>query len=140
MAEPFATAIRVRYAECDFQGVVFNSHYLAYVDVAMTELWRSGVGGYKQMLDRGVDMVVAESRLRFHASARFDDELRLEVVVADLGRTSIQTRHRICRGAELLVEVEMRHVVVDLATLGKTPIPDWLRAGLAPWSDPATDS
>jgi acyl-CoA thioester hydrolase len=140
MAEPFATAIRVRYAECDFQGVVFNSHYLAYVDVAITELWRSVVGGYQQMLDRGVDMVVAESRLRFHAPARFDDELRLEVVVAALGRTSIHTRHRICRGPELLVEVEMRHVVVDLTTLRKTPIPDWLRAGLAPWSDPATDS
>jgi acyl-CoA thioester hydrolase len=133
MAEPFATTLRVRYAECDQQGVVFNAHYLAYIDVAMTELWRAAVGGYGLMLDKGVDMVVAESRLRFHASAQFDDELRLEVAVAELGTTSIHTHHRILDDGELLVEADMRHVMVDLATLTKTPIPDWLRTGLAQW-------
>ncbi len=29
------------------QGVVFNAHYLAYVDVAITELWRAAFGGYE---------------------------------------------------------------------------------------------
>ena len=56
-------------------GVVFNAHYLAYFDVSITELWRAAFGGYQAMLDRGIDMVVAEAQLRFHASARFDDEL-----------------------------------------------------------------
>ena len=135
MAEPFATTLRVRYAECDLQGVVFNSHYLAYLDVTMTELWRSAVGGYREMVDKGVDMVVAEARLRFHASARFDDELRLEAVVAELGNTSIHTRHQIHRGTELLVDADMRHVMVDLKTLEKTPIPGWLRTPLARWGD-----
>ncbi len=133
MAEPFATTLRVRYAECDLQGVVFNAHYLAYIDVAMTELWRAAVGGYRTMLDNGVDMVVAETRLRFHASAKFDDQLRLEVGVSELGNTSIHTHHRVLGDGELLVEADMRHVTVDLSTLKKTPIPDWLRAGLSPW-------
>ena len=113
MAEPFTHTMRVRYAECDLQGVVFNAHYLAYVDVAITELWRAAFGGYQEMLDRDVDVVVAEAQLRFHASARFDDELTLEATVTHLGTTSIVSRHRILRDDELLVECTIRHVFVD---------------------------
>jgi acyl-CoA thioester hydrolase len=136
MAEPFSPfshQLRVRFAECDPQGVVFNSHYLAYVDVAITELWRAALGNYQTMLDRGVDVVVAEARLRFRSPARFDDEVRLEVTVTHMGNTSIISQHRICRGDDVLVEVEIRHVTVDRATLAKLPIPDWLRDGLSPW-------
>ena len=39
------------------QGVAFNAHYLNYFDTSMTELWRAAFGGYRAMLDRGVDMV-----------------------------------------------------------------------------------
>jgi acyl-CoA thioester hydrolase len=131
---PFATALRVRYAECDMQGVVFNSHYLAYVDVAITELWRAAFGSYASMLERGVDVVVAEAQLRFHRSARFDDALTLEVMVHHLGTTSIITDHRICRGRELLVQCTIRHVLVDREALSKTEIPDWMRRQLAPWT------
>ena len=131
---PFAHTIRVRFAECDPQGVVFNAHYLAYVDIAITELWRAAFGSYQAMLERGFDVVVAEANLRFRAPARFDDELRLEVDVTHLGTTSIITRHRICREQQALVEVEIRHVMVDRDSLAKAPIPDWVRAGLSRWT------
>ena len=29
MGEPYEYTLRVRYGECDLQGVVFNAHYLA---------------------------------------------------------------------------------------------------------------
>ena len=60
MAEPFIYRLRVRYSECDLQGVLFNANYLAYIDHTITELWRAAYGGYTVMLDRGVDIVVAE--------------------------------------------------------------------------------
>jgi acyl-CoA thioester hydrolase len=134
VAESFRHPLRVRYAECDAQGVVFNAHYLAYVDVAITELWRAAFGSYDEMLRRGVDVVVAEAHLRFRAPARFDEELTLEATVKHLGTTSIVTVHRICRDREPLVDVEIRHVMVDRDNLVKTPIPEWARAGLAPWT------
>ena len=126
--------LRVRYAECDVQGVVFNANYLAYFDISMTELWRAAFGSYQVMLERGVDVVVAEANLRFRSPARFDDELVCKVSVTHLGNTSIVTRHRIVRQDELLVEVEIRHVMVANETLAKTPIPEWVRVGLAPWT------
>lgn len=115
------------------QGVVFNAHYLAYCDENMTELWRVAFGGYGAMLDRGVDMVVAEAQLRFHAAASFDQELALEVGVRRMGTTSLLTRHRILHAENLLVSGELRHVIVDRATLEKTPIPEWMRSGLEPY-------
>jgi acyl-CoA thioester hydrolase len=133
VGEAFTHSMRVRYAECDVQGVVFNAHYLAYVDVAITELWRAAFGGYGEMLDRGLDLVVAEAQLRFRAAAHFDDELTLAVTVAHVGTTSVVTHHRILRGPELLVECTIRHVMVDRDTLLKTSIPDWARERLAPW-------
>src|ERR1700752_3383757 len=78
VASPFSHPLRVRYAECDKQGVVFNSHYLAWFDISMTELFRAAFGSYGVNLERGVDIVVGEARLRFRAPARFDDLVDLE--------------------------------------------------------------
>ena len=139
MPAPLAHTLRVRYAECDPQGVVFNAHFLAYFDVGITELFRAAFGSYQAMIDRGVDFVVAEAGLRYRRPAHFDDELTLEVAVTRLGTTSITTSYRVLRDGELLVDGTLRHVLIDLKTLvgrepdAKTAIPDWMREGLAPY-------
>jgi acyl-CoA thioester hydrolase len=133
MGRPFVHRLRVRYAECDRQGVVFNAHYFAYFDLAMTELWRAAMGRYDAMIERGIDMVVAEAQARFLDSARFDDEIDLEVAVERLGTTGSTTHHRVVRDGDVLVEGALRHVFVDPETLEKTPIPDWLREALEPY-------
>jgi acyl-CoA thioester hydrolase len=131
MTRPFVHRLRVRYGECDPQGIVFNANYFAYFDVVITELWREVLGGYPAMMERGIDIVVGAASATFRAAARFDDELTLELVVTNLGTTSMTTRIAVRREEELCVEGEMRHVFVDLATLEKTPIPEDIRAGLA---------
>jgi acyl-CoA thioester hydrolase len=130
---PFLHPLRVRYAECDPQQIVFNANYFAYFDVAMTELWRAAIGHYGAMLERGVDMVVAEASARFLGAARFDDAIELEVSITNLGTTACTTSHRVLRDGEALVEGTMRHVFVDPHSLEKVPIPDWMREALAPW-------
>ncbi len=122
--------LRVRYGECDAQGVVFNANYFAYFDIALTELWREALGGYTAMLDTGVDMVVARASADFRGAARFDDALDVEIEVVRLGTTSLVTGLRIRRDGALLVEGEMVHVFVDRATLAKTPVPADIRAAL----------
>jgi acyl-CoA thioester hydrolase len=144
VAEPFIHRLRVRYAECDPQGVLFNANYLAYIDHTITELWRAAYGGYQAMLDRGVDIVVAEVRMRFLGSARFDEEVIVEATVRRLGTTSVTSAFRFRRadGGDQLLDAEIRHVWIDRATAAKTPMPDWARAGLAPWhaDDAAPDA
>jgi acyl-CoA thioester hydrolase len=129
----FVHPLRVRYAECDPQQIVFNANYFAYFDIAMTELWRAALGGYGLMLERGIDMVVAEASARFRGAAHFDEEIGLEVSITRLGTTACTTKHRVLRDGEELVEGSMRHVFVDGDSLEKVPIPDWMREALAPW-------
>jgi acyl-CoA thioester hydrolase len=132
---PLTHKLRVRYGECDPQGVVFNAHFLAYFDIAITELFRAAFGSYQAIVDRGVEFVVAEAGLRYHRPAHFDDELTLEVAITRLGTTSITTSYRILRDQELLVDGTLRHVLMTLVERtpdAKTAIPAWMRERLAP--------
>src|ERR1700739_4894534 len=110
MAAPYVHELRVRYGECDPQGIVFNANYLLYFDVAFTEMWRAAVGPWQEMVQRGIDAVVAETNLHFLAPARFDDELALRVHVGHLGRTAVTTQIEVLRGDELLLSGWLRHV------------------------------
>jgi acyl-CoA thioester hydrolase len=133
MPEPFRHRLRVRWSECDLQGVVFYPQYLAYLDHTVTELWREGVGPYMQIVqEHGVEMVVAEAGMRYRDSARFDDELEIAASVTRLGSTSVTTAFRIARVADgaLLTEGELRHVFVDAESFAKREIPAAVRSGL----------
>ncbi len=123
--------IRVRYGECDPQGVVFNAHYFAYFDIALTELWRAAFGSYTSVVQDGTDVVVVEAGATFRAPARFDDEIDVTIEVAKLGTTSMVTSLAIRRDGALLVEGELAHVFVDTTALTKVPIPERVRAALA---------
>jgi acyl-CoA thioester hydrolase len=132
VSPPFRHRLRVRYAECDPQGIVFNANFVMYFDVAITELWREAFGSYDQMLAGGTDMVVAEVRVRYLGSARFDDELELGLTISRLGNTGMTTDLTVARlpDDEPVAEGELRHVFVDPETMRKKPIPDDLRAAL----------
>ena len=59
----FVHELRVRYGECDPQGIVFNANYLLYFDVAFTEYWRDRGRPLGRDGELGVDAVVAEANL-----------------------------------------------------------------------------
>ena len=134
---PFVHSLRVRFHECDPQGVVFNAHYFAYFDIALTEMWREAFGSYGDVVASGTDVVVVEAGASFRAPARFDDELDVELRIERLGTTSMAMATAIRRDGELLVEGRIVHVFVDTATMGKQAIPDRLRAGLEAYASPA---
>ena len=37
----FFHALRVRWVEVDMQKIVFNGHYLMYLDTAVSDYWRA---------------------------------------------------------------------------------------------------
>jgi acyl-CoA thioester hydrolase len=127
---PFVHRLRVRFHECDPQGVVFYAHYFAYVDVALTEMWREAFGSYGDVVAAGTDVVVVEAASTFRASARFDDDLDVELRIERLGTTSMAMATAVRRDDELLVDGRIVHVFVDAATMGKKAIPDHMRAAL----------
>jgi acyl-CoA thioester hydrolase len=139
VSPPFRHRLRVRWAECDPQGVVFNAHFVMYFDTVMTELWREALGGYTAMLETGTDMVVAEVTVRYLGPARFDDELDIGATVTRLGTTAMTTRLTVERGVDAadVAEGELRHVFVDAKTMQKKPMPDDVRRALEPYAGAA---
>jgi acyl-CoA thioester hydrolase len=139
MPDVFTHTLRVRYGECDSQGVVFNANWLAYFDVVITELWRELIGDYTGMVEEGADMMVAEAGIRFRGPARFDDLVEFRLSVASMGSTALSTRIEAWVGDTLAVEGTMRHVFVEPGTNIKRPIPENIRAALEPlWSEEPT--
>lgn len=123
--------LRVRYVECDMQGRVFNGHYLTWVDMAHSEALRELFGSYRELTDRGIDLVVAAAELQFRAPATFDDELLIAVSLEEPGRTSLRSHFAITRGADPIAQATMVHVCVDAGSFEKQPWPDWFRRRLA---------
>ena len=115
----FVHRLRVRFHECDPQGVVFNAHYFSYFDVALTEMWRAAFGSYANVVQDGTDVVVVEAGAKFRAPARFDDEVDVELAIERLGTTSMTMAAAVRRDGQLLVEGRMVHVFVDSGDAGQ---------------------
>jgi acyl-CoA thioester hydrolase len=133
VAKTFVHRLRVRYSECDAQGVVFNGQYLFLYDVAITELFREAIGPYDEMVAGGTDLVVAEARLRYLAGARFDDEVDIELPIVKLGTTSMTVTPSFRVNGKAMVEGEVRHVFIEPGTSTKREIPGDIRRALEPY-------
>ena len=92
---------RVRFAEVDLQGIVFNPRYFEYFDIAVTEYMRAAGFAYPGGLTSlGADFFAVDAQATFRASAHFDDELEIGVRVARIGRTSVRFELAVLRARE----------------------------------------
>ena len=128
-----AYRLRVRWAEVDMQKVVFNAHYLTYIDTAIAEYWREiGLPYPEGYVDRyGADVYLRKATVDYLGSAHYDDELSVLCRVAALGTTSLTMRFEIWREGDTaspLVVAELVYVNVDAATKRPRPLPDDFRA------------
>jgi YbgC/YbaW family acyl-CoA thioester hydrolase len=120
--------LRVRWAEVDMQGIVFNAHYLMYFDVGMTEYWRALALPYAEAMQAlGGELYVRKATLEFVASARMDDEVDVALRCERIGHTSMTMTGAIFRGERALVGAEIVYVFADPATQTARPVPAALR-------------
>lgn len=120
--------LRVRWAEVDLQRIVFNPHYLMYIDTAFTEYWRAMAIPYEAIPALlGGDLYVKKSSLEFHRSARLDDLLDIGLKCSRIGTSSMVFHSGVFSGDALLVTGELIYVFADPATQTATPVPAVLR-------------
>ena len=123
--------LRVRWAEVDMQKIVFNAHYLMYIDTAMSEYWRALALPYEASMHiLGGEMYVKKATVEYHASAKLDDTLDVGMRCARIGNSSCLFEAAIFCGDRLLVTGELVYVFADPATQTSTPVPAALRARL----------
>ena len=126
----FNTVVRVRWMECDAQGIVFNGAYLGYLEVAQAEYFRNLGFSIYRIAQRGYfDSAVVKTTLEFKAPARVDDVLELHTRVARIGNTSLALEVEIYRqdSDQLLSSIEAIYVGFHADTLQTRPVPDAIR-------------
>ena len=124
----FFHRLRVRWAEIDMQKIVFNGHYLTYIDTAVTAYWGRVALPYETAFPLlGGELYVKKATLEYHASARMDDDLSVGMKCSKLGKSSMVFEAGIFRGDKLLISGELIYVFADPQTQTSKPIPETLR-------------
>ncbi len=136
-------ALRVRWAEVDRQGVVFNAHYLTFCDVCITEYWRTlGMRYPDDFTPLGIDLYVRKATLEYRSAAYYDDELEACGRVARVGNSSIGFTVEIYRRRQyeaVLVVAELVYVHVDAAARTPLRVGDALRGRIRAFETVAPD-
>lgn len=124
--------LRVRFAECDPQNVVFNARYADYVDLVSTEYMRFMCGGYQQLVASGFSTQMVSLKIDWQSSAKFDDVLRVSMQCNRVGNTSFvlvsDFSHYLT--GQPIARAEAVYVTMNDTYSEKRPVPDDIRAKL----------
>ena len=129
----FATDIRVRYAEIDGQKVVFNSRYLEYVDVAVTDWWEwTGIAAALGETWRETEFHVRHAEIDYLKPFVLGDTIEAHVRLERVGASSLIKRFELAHAEtrELHTVVTLTSVNVHLPTGRPLPIEGEVRAFL----------
>lgn len=114
----FFHPLRVRWNECDAQGIVFNVNYFLYYDIGIFEWIRAmGYG-----LDEAPEFLTVRAEADFKGAAVFDDELDIGLRCVRLGNKSLAVEGAIFRGDDLLNVGRLTYVYVRRGTRDTAPI------------------
>ncbi len=126
----FHTTLRVRWMECDAQGIVFNGAYMGYLEVGQAEYFRNLGFSIYQVARRGYfDTAVVKTLIEYKAPARVDEVLELLVRVSHIGTTSITLDVEIYpeRSDKLLTTLQNVYVGFHPESETTWPVPDDIR-------------
>ena len=132
MATPYRHTIRVRYGEVDKQGVVYNAHYLAYMDDAL-ENWLLGIRQLRAKL--GWEMMLRRCTIDFLGSVTDGDLLDIDLAIRHWGRTSWTLGYRGTHEGRLVFTGEVLYVSVHAPEYTKMKTPAEIRAYMGPETD-----
>ena len=126
----FTHRIRVRYAEVDGQGVVFNAHWMTYFDETCTRYVESwGFGADYWIND--FDVMLVKAVVEWSGPARFDDWVDIAVAPARLGTKSFDLRYRASVDGRAACDATITYVAVKPGTNDSMELPDPVRGVLA---------
>jgi acyl-CoA thioester hydrolase len=99
------------YGDTDMMGVVYYANYFRYFEAGRTEFLRAVGFRYKEFERNGFALPVVSATARYHAPARYDDELELETTLSEVRFTTVRMTYRLVRVADanLIATGETRH-------------------------------
>jgi acyl-CoA thioester hydrolase len=130
----FATDLAVRFSETDAQGIANNAVYLNWFEVARIAYLARFPGGYRGLIQQGVEALTIEAHVRYLAPCGFDDSLRIHARIMGLRGARFRFEYLVERTSDPSATVAdgwTAHACVDAMTLRPTRMPAWLAEGIA---------
>lgn len=96
-------------------GVVYHANYLVWCDMGRTDYLGSRGANYAELERTGTALAVSEASVRYHASARYDDLVRVETTLRDVRSravtfdyviTNAHTSTRLATASTALVSID----------------------------------
>jgi acyl-CoA thioester hydrolase len=113
----YSTKLRVRYGETDQMGYMYYGNYAEFYEVGRVEMLRSLGMTYKGMEASGVMMPVLELKCKYIKPARYDEEIRIRVIMDKMPGVKIHFRYELYNEQEELINTgETLLVFVNMQT------------------------
>ncbi len=129
------TRVRVRYCECDPMNVAHHSSYVAWFELARTELMRNRGTSYADLERAGVLLMVTHMDVRYRSPAAYDDVLEIHTRLDHMGKARLRHRYEVRvveSGGEAVGGRLTAEATIELACCGRDgrprPLPGELRA------------
>jgi acyl-CoA thioester hydrolase len=122
----YSVRIRVRYNECDLQGIVFNANYLVYVDETVDRWITDTIG------EDAIDVVVKRATVEWQSPARRGEILELVPAVTRWGTTSFDVTVTGSVGDRPVFVATLLYINVVPGTKTPARVPEEVRATLGP--------
>lgn len=125
-APDFSLRVRVYYEDTDAGGIVYHANWLRWFERARTDWLRAlGVEHSRMLAETGVGFVVRDMSIDYRRPARLDEELLVDVRLAEARRASWTLAQQARRPGETepLVSAALRIAAVHLASGRPTAIP-----------------
>ena len=126
----FSCRLRVRWSDCDAQGIVFNGMYLSFIEVAQAAYFRNlGIRLYDEEGRRHFDTATVKATLEYVSPARGDDLIEVHWRVAEIGNSSLTTLSQITNAqtGQPILRAEVINVNFDSESVASRRVPDGLR-------------
>jgi acyl-CoA thioester hydrolase len=132
-----STEVRVRYAETDQMGFAHHANYLLWCEVGRTHHMREQGVSYRELEGQGIRLPVVSARLRYRASAKYDDVIRIRSWVRDSRSRRVEFGNAIERADDgvLLATAEIVLMALDASNAPAT-LPPSVRERLVAIPDP----
>jgi len=114
---------------CDAQAMMHASRPADYFEDAFLAWLDAACAGYGSLRAAGVDLVIAESSVRYLGSVRLGDEVTASAVAIARGRTSLRIKFELISDGDILVSATTTYVCVGES--GPVDVPDVLAPALS---------
>jgi acyl-CoA thioester hydrolase len=134
----FSYNFRIRYSEVDAQKIVYNSHYLTFLDVSIFEFFDAiGFNQEEYIKETNNEFHTVRAVVEYKAPATLGDTIEVLTRIKKIGNSSITFQQEIYlhQSDKLLATGEIVWVNTNQEKMVPTTVPDYLRQLLKDYQD-----